>query len=581
MFRHIEAIAARLTDDDRRQLGDIYAPTEVATPDADAYRFLCTTDDGRIQVWGEYRKKSVYDHDCARCYIESCDGGLSWKRHVVDDKNVLGAAWRVPFDPKGRYIALAYKEGVGTILRRGTSPNDAAPEEIFITEQTSFDFRPPCYDLEKNRIIFAACENRFDVHSTAFFTIMFISDDCGDTWKVLHIPGIPPFQKKPPHLGNRWEQNTRENTIVPLSDGRLMMFTRTSEDYHYVYYSDDHGDTWSDPKPTAFHSMGTMPHLDRLSDGRILFLFCNTKPLPELATADGIWEDVFTNRDANHIAITADDGKTWQGMREMALNPHRHAHDFRSVGGPECDRDKSVHQFECLQLPMNKLLVSYGQHYACRRVILLDIDWIYERTHKEDFIHGLRAISAQSYVKSLLGGHRGGPAAPNDYVGHCAYNRTCSVFMMPSPDDNGKEAMCLRPNLDDRLITYISGATWNFPIARKGAVKVRMHTEKALRLSLLDFWMNPTDHTIADFAPATVVITPEMQNGDTYYTDVTLAFDCDAGTILLSTSQGYTQTITMNAEAPTPYGLCYLHMQTTDADDTCSSYIARIDYKMA
>ena len=232
---YVDRIAARLTDGDRRQLGDIYEPTEVAIPDADAYRSLCVTDDGRIRFWGEYRKKSVYDNDCPRCYIESCDGGLSWKRYVVDDENVLGASWRIPFDKEGRYIALSYREGVGTVLRRGTSQDDTCPEEILVSGQKSFDFRPPCFDTEKKRILFTACENRFEIHPTAFFTVMFLSDDCGDSWKVLHIPGIPEFQSKPPHEGKRWEQNTRENTVVPLSDGRLMMLTRTTEDYHYVY----------------------------------------------------------------------------------------------------------------------------------------------------------------------------------------------------------------------------------------------------------------------------------------------------------------------------------------------------------
>lgn len=64
------------------------------------------------------------------------------------------------------------------------------------------------------------------------------------------------------------------------------------------------------PAPTAFHSTLTNPHLLRLADGRILFFFNNTRPLPEQAKDDvwpplsedekrGVWEDVFTNRDAN------------------------------------------------------------------------------------------------------------------------------------------------------------------------------------------------------------------------------------------------------------------------------------------
>lgn len=51
--------------------------------------------------------------------------------------------------------------------------------------------------------------------------------------------------------------------------------------------------------------------MNRLEDGRLLFFWCNTTPLPEMETANGVWDDVFTNRDVTHVAISEDDGKTW------------------------------------------------------------------------------------------------------------------------------------------------------------------------------------------------------------------------------------------------------------------------------
>ena len=48
---------------------------------------------------------------------------------------------------------------------------------------------------------------------------------------------------------------------------------------------------------------------------------------PEL---EGRAETVFTNRDALHAAISEDDGKTWIGFREVALDPIRNRADFRS-----------------------------------------------------------------------------------------------------------------------------------------------------------------------------------------------------------------------------------------------------------
>ena len=74
----------------------------------------------------------------------------------------------------------------------------------------------------------------------------------------------------------------------------------------------------------------------------------------------GVWEDVFTNRDANCVAVSEDDGKSWFGFRELNLNSLRNTCDFRSSGSNASGRDKSVHQFQALELPMHKVLVQVG-----------------------------------------------------------------------------------------------------------------------------------------------------------------------------------------------------------------------------
>ena len=111
----------------------------------------------------------------------------------------------------------------------------------------------------------------------------------------------------------------------------------------------------------------------RLSDGRILNFWNNTRPLPELdhekqtppvaeTVKDGTWEDVFTNRDVAHAAISSDKGENWTGVRELYLNGIRNNADFRYVGGVLYSLDKSVHQFQAFELPFNKILVSVGQN---------------------------------------------------------------------------------------------------------------------------------------------------------------------------------------------------------------------------
>ncbi len=578
MYTYIKKIEERLTDNDKRQLSDIYAPQVVAVPDRDPWGRFTVLKDGRIRFYGEYRKKNVFDHDCEECYIESCDGGLSWKKHIVENKNVLGSSVYMPFCDKYIKVKFTHEEkGDGTYAYVGTSPDDENPEIYKICDKVYCEPKHAFVMNSRNRVLVVAAENRPERHISCHYNVVLISDDCGKNWKVVKLGEAPYHEKEWPHKGYRWQQNNRECTIEELSDGTLLMHSRTATDFHYRSFSYDGGDTWTDFEPTSFHSTGTMPYLKKLSDGRILFFWCNTKLMPELSTADGVWEDVFTNRDANHVAISEDDGKTWIGFREMALNQHRHATDFRSVGGPECDRDKSVHQFEAIELPMNKILVAYGQHYACRRIVIFDLDWLYEKNRHEDFVHGLANISAQSFVKSILGGFQGHtPEIATKFAGHCAYNRICGCLLMPSPLDDGHEVLQVCSNQDDRLISPICGAVWNFPAAKKGKVTVSANIfGKALRISLLDHWMNPSDDTVEYYANFSIKLRSDMHPDGELFSDFVFEFDCENKTVTVTCGEYLCLEKKLDGELPN--GLCYLHIQSVDGDYN-GAYISSLDF---
>lgn len=344
-------------------------------------------------------------------------------------------------------------------------------------------------------------------------------------------------------------------------------------------HSHDGGETWEEFKPTPFHSTGTMPILKTLSDGRILFFWCNTKMLPELPGADGIWEDVFTNRDVCHCAISEDEGKTWKGFRELRLNPHRNASDFRSIGGSAAYLDKSVHQFEVLELPDEKILFVNGQHPVCCGIYIFDVKWLYEKERHENFLCGLTSLSTQIYVKSIPGGWRGTRETANEYSGHCAYNRTDGAYLVPSPENNGKEAMFIRRISDDILLSGIGGAVWNFPIAKKGEIKIRAYIPgKGLRISLLDYWMNPCDDTVEYYADMSVVLRGDMQPYDDMFSEFIINFDCDEGVAQI-TCGDYLQ-LEKNLCGTHPFGLCYLHMQSSATEeDLKGAYISKIDFK--
>lgn len=576
-YNYLDVIKSRMSSEDVCFYSDIYEPTEVAIPDGDAWGgCACVMPDGEIRVYGIYRRESVYQTNLSRCYLASTDGGLSWKRHMVEGEFTLGASTYIPY--LGKYVAVRNVKSEGSYILVGDTPDDRNPMRILISEKSCGEICGVFPMRSRNRVIVIGHEWRPELHPTAIFATLYYADDDLHNWIRVPLEAVPFYTPAPGKTGVRWQQNNRENTIEELSDGRLMMISRTALDYHYICYSSDGGATWTKPEPSVFHSTGTMPRLKRLSDGRIVFLWCNTRPLPERDDADGVWEDVFTNRDANHIAISEDEGRCWRGYREIALNPLRNAPDFRSIGGPEDGRDKSVHQFDALELPYGKLMVIYGQH-LCRRIVIMDLNWLYETNRHEDFIHGMRAISAQGYVKSVLGCYRGTPEAPLDFVGHCAYNRISTALMVPDPTGDGHEVMQICRTDDPRMVSNIGGAVWNFPIAQRGSVRIKLCVRgEGLRISLLDHWVNPCDEEVLQIADFSEVVISAVHTAGELYTVIRLNFDCIENTVeVFSQSRFLFRTKLKGAH---PNGLCYLHMQSaamgTDLDGTL---IAGMDFE--
>lgn len=573
MYNYVKLIEKRITEESKRFLDDIYEPTEVYSGGLIyAWRDLCVMRDGRIRYYSTYNVKcpteDIGERECF--YVESCDGGISWSKHFMN-KNALGSSIYVPFIDK--YISTKQLQKENTLVFIGNDPDDENPQSVKISDKAYIDLKQPFVMKSRNRIIVAAHERRPKIHETAYFPVIFYSDDGGKTWNETHPGDAPLFEKKWPHKGMRWEQNNREMTITELSDGTLLMITRTATDFHYMSRSCDGGETWSDFEPSPFHSTGTMPILKKLSDGRILFFWNNTKLLPEISGADGIWEDVFTNRDVCHCAISEDDGKTWKGFRELRLNPYRNAADFRSVGGAVI-RDKSVHQFEALELPNGKILFVNGQSPVCCKIYIFDINWLYETERHEDFLQGMTSLSTHLFVKSVLGGWKG-----NGYAGHCAYNRTDGAYLVPCPENNGKEALLIRRVNDDILVSGICGAVWNFPIAQKGKIKIRAFIQgKGLRVSLLDYWMNPCDDTVEYYADMSVVLRGDMQPEGETFSEFVIEFDCNIGKTVLYC--GDYLRIEKNFNGTHPFGLCYLHMQSVATEeDLLGAYVSEIDFK--
>ncbi|WP_037248365.1 exo-alpha-sialidase [Rhodopirellula baltica] len=131
--------------------------------------------------------------------------------------------------------------------------------------------------------------------------VCYLSDDQGATWK-----------RSQSALTSK--SLAQEPGVVELSDGRVMMFCRSSN-AQLLSYSDDQGDTWSELKPSSFTQPTVSPaSIERIpSTGDLLMLWNNGDD--ELAKKQPVGRRPFT------AAISKDDGKTWQNIQNVGTDP--------------------------------------------------------------------------------------------------------------------------------------------------------------------------------------------------------------------------------------------------------------------
>lgn len=500
--------------DTLQALRRIVAPRAVAVAPENACRGLMEMPDGEIRHYGFRGSVRGKGDPLEAVYLSSRDCGLSW-REVVVKGPTAGAMTRSPWSDgyltvlcnTGRkhndefHSALeAYGKAGFYALRAPVPEGPFAVAQI--SPHTGFMARQPLPLRGRHRWV-QPFQRRAEAPNQPG---VMLSDDDGSTWREVMLPSPPPHTAEWPHLGVRWQNYGCEPTVVELGSGRLWMLIRTSQDSHYESFSDDAGETWSLPAPSRFYATITMPLLFRMKDGRLLAVWNNTTPLPELdhekqpglnkSEKEGSSEDFFSNRDALHAAVSSDDGQTWRGFRELWLNERRNDGDFRSSGGNGGSLDKSIHQSQALELPEGKILLSFGQHPLCRRMIIFDPDWLLATNREDTFALGLEGWSVQQYLKSVPGNFRG-------VSGHCAYNRRPGASLVPHPDGLPREVLQVACHPDPRLVSEPEGAVWNFPAWPRGSLKLRIRQpqgSQGTQICLVDRWFNPTDPVVAHFA---------------------------------------------------------------------------------
>jgi predicted neuraminidase len=130
---------------------------------------------------------------------------------------------------------------------------------------------------------------------------VYLSDDGGRTWgrgkQTLDLPESHPA-------------GLQEPGVIELKDRRAMMFCRTTLGSQYICFSEDGGDTWSDPSPSSLASPLSPASIKRIPKTGHLLAVWNDHSGPH---GDG--------RTPLTVAISQDEGKTWVKRKNLRDDP--------------------------------------------------------------------------------------------------------------------------------------------------------------------------------------------------------------------------------------------------------------------
>jgi hypothetical protein len=349
------------------------------------------------------------------------------------------------------------------------------------------------------------------------------SDDSGKTWRRS-----PAKLTAPCHDGfNGGNYGACEPTILELKDGRVWMLIRTQDGFLYESFSND-GVKWSEAKRSRFHSSNSPAFPVRLPDGRIV-VFWNNCEMPPRVGKDG----VYGGRDALHAAISADEGKTWRGFREVYRDPTRNV-------SPPKDGDRGTAYPHATVTKDGKILLVTGQGANLRHRLLIDPDWLLETEQTERFDN----LDAWHVFKGF------GPAQ------RFWRDRVQGPQLIAHPDKPGAKVLHIR-RPDDR---DADGAVWNFPAGQSGKLTLRLRAERDFgdgQISLTDRFFDPCDDAGEKQAAFTFPIGRNLQPGQWHK----LKFAWSK-TECAATLDGKPST-TLASRAPAPNGLSYLRLRST------------------
>lgn len=266
-----------------------------------------TLKDGRIlYVYTRFTGDSYMDH--APAYLASRysnDGGNTWSEvdmQVVEQEGTQNVMSVSLLRLRNDEIALFY-------LRKNSS-TDCLPMVRFSSDegltwsapQRCITDRDGYFVLHNDRVI--ELEDGRLVFAVAFSgkVCSYFSDDNARTWTAsVPVPNPDGVVHQEPGL-------------VELKNGDLYMIMRTDTTAQYCSYSKDRGQTWSPSHPSNIVSASQSPaSIARIPTTGDLLLVWNYNDATE--------KDLKAKRTPLNIAVSGNEGKTWQHEQAVEDNP--------------------------------------------------------------------------------------------------------------------------------------------------------------------------------------------------------------------------------------------------------------------
>ena len=272
--------------------------------------------DGRVLfVYSRYTAGAGGDHDPA--YLAgrySDDGGKTWTREdevIVANEGGMNVMSVSLLRLQNDDIALFY-------LKKNSTEDCIPMMRISKDEAKSWSDAVPCItdkegyfvlnndrviQLEDGRLVMPVAlhntpdgewKNQADLFS-------YYSDDNGETW---HSSDKVP---------NTTDIITQEPGLIEMKDGSVMMYIRASGGFQQLSFSSDRGETWGHIETSNIPSPVSPATIEKIPGSNDWLLVWNNN--------DGTNPDIKGKRTPLSTAISKDEGKTWDYIKNINTDP--------------------------------------------------------------------------------------------------------------------------------------------------------------------------------------------------------------------------------------------------------------------